>query len=82
MKDTKIILIAPKAPMGEAYCPPLGLCYISSYIKREKGVDVHLLDLGTVSPKKLLSQVMELRPYIVGITCFSPNRFSSLDIVR
>jgi radical SAM superfamily enzyme YgiQ (UPF0313 family) len=32
--------------------------------------------------KKLLKQVMELRPDIVGVTCFSPNRFSSLDIVR
>jgi anaerobic magnesium-protoporphyrin IX monomethyl ester cyclase len=82
MKDTKIVLIAPKSPMGETYHPSLGLCYISSYIKREKGISVHLLDLNIVPPKKLLEQVMELKPDIVGITCFSPNRFSSLDIVR
>jgi len=82
VKDTKIILIAPKAPMGETYHPPLGLCYISSYIKRERGISVHLLDLSIVPPKKMLKQVMELRPDIVGVTCFSPNRFSSLDIVR
>jgi anaerobic magnesium-protoporphyrin IX monomethyl ester cyclase len=82
MMDAKIILIAPKAPMGETYHPPLGLCYISSYIKREKGISVHLLDLSIIPMKKLLKQVMELRPDIVGVTCFSPNRFSSLDIVR
>ena len=82
MENTKIILIAPKSPMGETYHPPLGLCYIRSYLQWKKGVSIPLLDLNLMPTKKLLKEVVELRPDIVGITCFSPNRFSSLDIGR
>ncbi len=82
MANTKILLIAPKAPMGDQFQPSLGLCYLKSYIENKKGITVDILDLNLISMSRLLDIVHKTKPIIAGITTFSPNRFSSLDIAR
>ncbi|MDD5431434.1 MAG: radical SAM protein [Candidatus Omnitrophica bacterium] len=80
----KILLIDP--PWGNLYgryeaaakvgvlYPPLGLCYLSSYLK-SAGHEVSLMDCEAQSYilKDIISEISKFKPDAVGIRCVSPE---------
>jgi len=73
-----------KNNIGMSFFPPLGLCYIANYL-RKNGVDVKIIDRKVLMTKNCLShtavnemsenQLKEFNPDIVGITVTTPTLF-------
>ncbi len=60
--------------------PPLGLLYISSYLK-EREFDVDLFDMTFASLTEFHSYVKENRPRVVGIYCLMMTKFNVLSMM-
>jgi radical SAM superfamily enzyme YgiQ (UPF0313 family) len=63
--------------------PPLGLAYISAYVKQQ-GYDVTLLDMQALmmDSEALASYFLEQRPDIVGITAMTPTLPEALRVAK
>ncbi len=63
--------------------PPLGLCYLASYLE-ERGHSVKIIDaaLFGLSPEETLEQTLSLSPDIVGITTFTVSMRSAYSLAR
>lgn len=84
----KILLVIPPAPYmsSDRAFPPLGILYVSSYLKSKKK-NVELIDLtGERNWKKIFSKVIAGRkPDFIGFTATTPDMpivFSLLKIAR
>jgi anaerobic magnesium-protoporphyrin IX monomethyl ester cyclase len=80
-----ILLIAPprKVPQKTDF-PPIGLAYISAYLKKD-GIHSAIIDAGPLSWKKLAKIVSEKAPALVGITCWTQERgqaFKTAELVK
>jgi anaerobic magnesium-protoporphyrin IX monomethyl ester cyclase len=72
----RIVLIrsGPAAGRDDMLIPPLGLLYLSSYV-RQHGYDPHIIDLKVeaVDDVALVERVRRLRPEVIGIGAFTPD---------
>ncbi len=73
---TRIALIrsGPAAGPDDMLIPPLGLLYLSAYI-RPRGYEPHIIDLKIepIADAELVSRVRRLRPDVIGIGAFTPD---------
>ena len=72
----------PAARVGVLY-PPLGLCYLTSYIKKD-GHEVKLIDCEAERylVEDIIKEIRSFRPDAVGIRCVSPEWMVIKKIVR
>ncbi len=63
--------------------PPIGLAFLSAYLK-EKGHEVHLLDMQglLMDSKELTSRVAAYNPALVGITAMTPTVPEALRVAQ
>ncbi len=61
--------------------PPLGILYISAYLKR-KGLSVKVVDTTFIRRNDLETIILKARPPVVGIYCNMMTRRSVLRIIR
>ncbi len=91
MKNEKLLLLI-KAPYYDDYGPmkkaagtyfPLGLGYISSYLK-ERGYDAALIDpdVQSVSKEQIAERVAADNPALVGISFMTPQFHTAKDICK
>ncbi len=72
-----VILINPNireaTDSGEGVLPPLGICYISSYLK-SKGVSCRIIDANALKldESMVIEMINESKPLIAGITATTP----------
>lgn len=72
-----ILLVNPNisriSDSGEGVLPPLGLCYVSAYLKQQglrcEVLDANALDLGD---QELLDAIKQKQPQLVGFTATTP----------
>lgn len=80
-----VLFIAPPREIPQKMdFPPVGLAYLSSYLKKA-GIRTSLIDASPMSWNKLARSVSEKSPPIVGITCWTQERgqaFKTAKIVR
>jgi anaerobic magnesium-protoporphyrin IX monomethyl ester cyclase len=76
----KILLISPIIDQPESD-PPTGLCYLQAYLDKMGFTDNKILCLHK-SYKKIEDKIKELNPDIVGVSCFTEFRRSSLKIAK
>jgi len=80
----KIILINPYFE-SHIITPPLGLGYLSSYLKKKSGdVSVSIIDClaNNINETRLVETIVEEKPDLVGLTVYSTFYENSRDIVR
>jgi len=86
----EIVLINPplydttqlgKLDNDEHWSPPLGIAYIASVL-RKHNYDVKALDLYYVPHSKAKQMIEDEHPKIIGISCFSEQRWSSFELAR
>jgi len=78
----KILLINPYEADQDGYSsPPLGLAYIAGTLEKFK-YDIKIVDGYLVGQKGIEESIIEYKPEIVGITCYTPGRKKSIEIAR
>lgn len=62
---------------------PLGLLYLAAELEND-GIDVSILDyvVGGYNPQKFKSKLIEIKPHVVGTSCFSFNIKPAFDIAK
>ena len=61
--------------------PPLGILYLSSYLK-SKGFDVDVLDTTFKTPEQAFDWLKKARPSLVGIYCNLMTKPNVLKMIR
>jgi radical SAM superfamily enzyme YgiQ (UPF0313 family) len=66
---------------GVGFIPPLGLMYIASYLEKNTGHKVEILDCNVenIDYKNLKKKIREKKPDIVGITAMT---FTLIDVIK
>lgn len=89
MRREKIVLIAAPSPMLDepAMNPPLGLCYISSYLKSKGFYDITLIDYNLENNydfygEKEYLKLIPLDADIYGISVMTPQYRWLIDITK
>jgi anaerobic magnesium-protoporphyrin IX monomethyl ester cyclase len=80
MKQYKVILVKPVADNYVINHIPTGLCYLSSYVKKNESArfDISVL---TISPKNV-GIITTARPDLVGFTSFTNNYHLTISIAK
>ena len=79
----KIVLIAPPYPLEEGVSVPLGLCYAAAAFEKANA-DVIILDylIRKYSPEKLISELSDINPDVIGITSVTMNFGIAASIIK
>src|SRR5438876_6659940 len=74
MTSIALIRSGPAAGPDDMLIPPLGLLYLSSYV-RPKGYDPHIIDLKIerLADAELVRRVRQTRAEVIGIGAFTPD---------
>jgi anaerobic magnesium-protoporphyrin IX monomethyl ester cyclase len=75
----KILLVSPIAHQHLSN-PPMGLCYIKSYLLKAGFKDTTVVDMTKINFKTAEKIIKNNNPDILGITCFTDTRMNSLAI--
>lgn len=90
MNRTDILLVVPHQPASaeilkgsSGITQPLGLGYIAAFLERS-GAKVAILDnsIEELGPAGFKRKVMELRPFIVGISLSSSSHNTAMELAR
>ncbi len=76
----KVMLINPENPeflKNKDKSIPIGLLYLSSYIKEYSDVEVKLFDMN-IKDYDLIKEIADFEPDFIGIGCLFSGRFNSL----
>lgn len=87
-----IVLVAPHTPLADIYgnlanagniTPPLGICYIASYLE-EKGYKVDIIDgsVRNLTLKQLVHQILSFHPIALGITSNVATARNAFELAR
>ncbi len=71
----KILLINPDEIYHD---PPLGLAYIAAYLRKNKKVNIKILDKLNID--KIVKKAIEFSPDLIGISAVSNNYWKAKDI--
>jgi anaerobic magnesium-protoporphyrin IX monomethyl ester cyclase len=81
----KVTLISPwYVTFGEfKHADKLGMLYLASYLEKE-GTEVEIIDAlwEDIARDNLKGRLVKSKPDVVGLTCYTENRFQVFDIVR
>jgi len=77
----KVLLISPPSHFGPPVFAPLGICYISSYLK-ERGIEASCYDMFDNSFSDVERLIKKENPDIVGISCFTNLRMEAVEVAR
>jgi len=74
MTSIALIRSGPTAGPDDMLIPPLGLLYLSSYVRRS-GYEPHIFDLKIerLGDAELVRRVRQVRPEVIGIGAFTPD---------
>ena len=86
-KKIRISLIQNNAFLSKENMPPLGLIYLSAYLKKKGITDVHILDLMlSKTPKKVLADYLKKLDHsshnLIGFYMNTPTRFVVKDAIK
>jgi anaerobic magnesium-protoporphyrin IX monomethyl ester cyclase len=78
----RVVLVRPSY-QSHKITPPLGLGYLSSFLKR-RGVETKIMDglRDNLTNEQLVKMVLELKPDAVGITCLTDYYKEVVDLAR
>lgn len=69
-------------PFFVPYSPPIGIAYITAYLKSEGIEDVHCIDFVFDEWDFVERKLKELKPDVVGLTCLTEQRFSVIRFAQ
>lgn len=80
----KVVLIWAKGCLGYNVSPPLGICYIAAYIRRELKLKPDIIDanLERLSEKEVLKIIIEKKYDIVGISFMTPQADYAFELSK
>lgn len=78
----KVAIVAPPYPLEEAPAPPLGVTYVAAAFERA-GAEVRIFDyiVSGYTPEKLMAQLDEFQPDVLGSTSVTLNFYGAAEIV-
>lgn len=76
-----LLITPPRAVPQRADFPPIGLAYISAFLKREE-IGVKVIDAAAYSWKKLSEIIKANSPRIVGIACWTQERGQTFKVAK
>lgn len=74
----KIVLLSPPTDIRKMPNPPIGLCYIKSYLLKNGFLNTKVIDMNLSSYHDVKRVLLEEKPDILGITSVSESRCSAL----
>lgn len=78
----RVLLVNPNDATQMGYSsPPVGLAYLAGTLL-SNGFDVKISDGFIVNEDGIKQAIVEYRPEIVGITCYTPGRMNALRIAE
>ena len=78
----KILLLGqPSEDKYSNICPPIGLCYISSFLKKQ-GFNAKVIDASSYSWRKIKDILKKEKPDVVGLQCLTIERGQTYKLAR
>lgn len=78
----KILLVKPRNTKIKITTQPLGLMYLSSYLKNKGYSEVKIIDMAFISKKKLLEILLDFKPDMVGLGSIISESKETHEIAR
>lgn len=77
----RVTLLSPPVLRQKTYSPPLGLAYLTSFL-RSRGHEVSVLDGFDLGLEEIVSRAKATDPEVIGITCNTQTRHEAFRLAK
>jgi radical SAM superfamily enzyme YgiQ (UPF0313 family) len=80
----KVVLVWAKVPKERNLSAPFGICYIASYVRRELGLTVDIIDanLERLTVQETVKRVLDGGYHVVGISFMTPQADFAFELTK